>query len=95
MLGQYLRITSDDPFDSKHKSATDAEKILQHYQFKKVIEHKQMLAEIAEIIRVGEEISPKRELLAERLGIPESQVALIAYEYLMRATEPDIQSVLK
>lgn len=53
----YLRITSDDPFDSKHKSATDAEKILQHYQFKKVIEHKQMLAEIAEIIRVGEEIS--------------------------------------
>lgn len=95
VLGPWLRITSDDPFDSKHKPDCQAEKILQHYQFQKVLSHKGMLAEIAEIVRVGKEISPKRELLAERLGIPESQVALIAYEYLLRATEPNIQSVSK
>jgi len=93
VLGQWLKVTSDDPFDSRHRSAIDAEKILQQYQFQKVISHKQLLAEIADIVRVGKDISPTRELLAKRLGIPESQIALVAYEYLLRATEPDIQSV--
>jgi hypothetical protein len=64
------------------------EKIFQSYQFKKLLEGKERLAEISEIVRVGNEVRPKRELLAERLGVPEAQVALIAYEYLMMATEP-------
>jgi len=93
LLGQWVNFTSDDPFDSRHKSAIDAEKILQQYQFQKVLNHKQQLAEIVGIMKVGEEISPTRELLAARLGIPESQVALVAYKYLLQVTEPDIQPV--
>ena len=88
-LGQWLRITADDPFDSSFKPSSEVEKILQSYQFKQLLDGKARLAEIAEIARVGNEVRPKRELLAERLGVPEAQVALIAYEYLMRVTEPN------
>lgn len=88
VLGQWLRVTDDDPFDAKYKPVSQAEKFLQSYQFAKLLENRVRLDEIAEIVSVGEKVRPKRELLAERLGVPESQVALIAYEYLMRATEP-------
>ena len=47
------------------------------------------MAEIVEIFRVNSEVGSKRELLAERLGVPEAQVVLLAYEYLLRATEPN------
>jgi len=87
LIGQWLRVTEDDPFDARYRPLSQAEKFLQSYQFKKLLQNKQRLDEIAEIASVGGEVRPQREFLAKRLGIPESQVALIAYEYLMRATE--------
>lgn len=36
VLGKWLRVTSDDPFDASHKPGSDPEKILQAYQLKKV-----------------------------------------------------------
>jgi hypothetical protein len=37
VLGEWLRVTSDDPFDSSHKPGLDVEKILQAYQLKKLL----------------------------------------------------------
>ena len=94
LIGQWLRVTEDDPFDARYRPLSQAEKFLQSYQFKKLLENRARLDEIAEIVSVGDEVRPKRELLAVRLGVPESQVSLIAYEYLMRATEPTAEDQL-
>jgi hypothetical protein len=87
VLGKYLRVTSDDPFDAKHELSNEAEKVLQPYQFKKLLEQKRMQSEITSIFKESGERAEKRKQIAERLGVTEEQVGAIALDYLLQATE--------
>jgi hypothetical protein len=87
VLGKYLRVIIDDPFEAKHQQSNDAEKILQPYQFNKLLEQKRMQSEISSIFKESGERAEKRKQLAERLGVDENQVGAIALDYLLQATE--------
>lgn len=87
VLGKWLRVVDDDPFESRHKPSQAAEKIFQSYQFQKNQEEKRLHAEIADIANDGNEIRQMREKLAERLGVAVDQVNSIAYDFMMQNTE--------
>jgi hypothetical protein len=86
-IGKWLRITQDDPLETKHKLANDAEKFLQPYQFRKVLERIRSQSEITALFKGRGAMQEKRRQLAERLGVSEEQAAAIAYDYLLHATE--------
>ena len=90
-IGKWLRITQDDPFQANHKLTNEPEKLLQPYQYRKVLEGTRMQSEITALFKGSGEMQEKRRQLAERLGVPEEQVAAIAYDYLLQATaiKPD------
>lgn len=88
VLGKWLRITNDDFLNAKHKLTHDAEKIMQPYQHQKLLDESRVRAEISGIFKAGIDHQEKRQQLAERLGVPEEQVASIAYDYLLHATKP-------
>ena len=74
LLGQWLRVTEDDPFKTKYKSDCQAEKLLQSYQLKDTLEYSEA-SEIEETIRVGDEEKSnftQLKQLAERLGVLET-----------------------
>lgn len=87
VLGKWLRITADDPFDSKHKPAHGAEKILQPYQFNQQLEQQNIQTELTSILKEVSSRDEKRKLIAERLGVTEDQVVGIALDNLLQSTE--------
>ena len=92
VLGKSLRITDDDPFDSLHKPLNEADKIYQPYQFKEVIKARNRMNQISGLFQGVGERDEMRKILAERLGVAEDQVAMIAYRHLLQATEPKSES---
>ncbi len=88
VLGKWLRITDDDPFDSQHKPINEADKIYQPYQFKEVIKTRSQMAEFSRLGKNLGNLDIMRKDLAERLGVAEDQIPTIAFEHLLRATEP-------
>lgn len=87
VLGKSLRITDDDPFDSQHKPLNQADKIYQPYQFKEVIKARTRMNQISGLFQGVGERDEMRKTLAERLGVAEDQVTMIAYSHLLQATE--------
>lgn len=88
VLGKWLHITDDDPFDSKHKPLNEASNIYQPHQFKQVIKTRNLMAEISGLTKGWGDRDRMRKELAERLGVAEDQIPTIAFEHLLRATEP-------
>jgi hypothetical protein len=87
VLGKYLRVIIDDPFEAENELSNDAEKILQPYQFKKLLGQKRMQSEITSIFKESGERAEKRKQLAERLCVSEDQVGAIALDYLLQSLE--------
>ena len=87
IMGKWLRVTQDDPFEGKHKLTNDPEKLLQPYQYRKVLEGARMQSEITALFKGSGEMQEKRKQLAEQLGVSEEQVAAIAYDYLLQALQ--------
>ena len=92
VLGKWLRITDDIPFDSRHKPFNEADKIYQPHQFKDVIKTRNQMNQISGLIKGLGERDEMRKTLAERLGVAEDQVPVIALSHLLQATEPKSQS---
>lgn len=92
MLGKWLRITDDSPFDSQHKPLNEADKIYQPYQFKEVIKTRSQMNQITGLLKGVGARDDMCRTLAERLGVAEDQVATIAFSHLLQATEPKSQS---
>ena len=88
VLGKWLHVTFDDPFDSRHKPLNEASRIYQPYQFKQVIKTQGLMAEVKAMGKNLGNLDRMRKELAERLGVAEDQVPTIAFEHLLRATEP-------
>lgn len=86
-IGKWMRITQDDPLETKHKLANDAEKFLQPYQYKKVLERMRMQSDITALFKKDGELQDKRKQLAERLGVAEERVAAIAYDHLLQTLQ--------
>ena len=87
VLGKWLRITDDNPFDSQHKPLNEANKIYQPYQFKDVIKTRNQMNQITGLMKGLGEQDDMCKTLAERLGVAEDQVATIAFSHLLQATE--------
>lgn len=85
VLGKWLRITSDDPFDANHKPTNEAEKILQPYQFNKLQEQRQKQAELTATVNDSGERDEKRKQLAEKLGVTEEQIVDIVLDCLLQS----------
>jgi hypothetical protein len=92
VLGKWLRVTDDSPFDSQHKPLNEADKIYQPYQFKEVIKIRSQMNQITGLLKGVGERDDMCRTLAERLGVAEDQVATIAFSHLLKATEPRSQS---
>jgi len=90
VLGKWLRVTDDDPFDSKHNPVNEAEKILQNYQFDRLQESRRRQAEFTNAIKEGNTLREKRLKLAEQLGVSEEQVVGLAFDYLMESTSKEL-----
>jgi hypothetical protein len=87
VLGKWLRTTDTDHFDVKHSPANVAEKIMQPYQHKKLLEERGKLSDITAVFKTSIDNQKKRQDLAKQLGVLEEQVASIAYDYLLQASE--------
>ena len=92
VLGKWLRITDDNPFDSRHKPLNEADKIYQSYQFKEVSKTRSQMNQITGLMKGLGERDEMRKTLAERLGVAEDQVTTIAFSQLLKATEPKSKS---
>lgn len=87
LLGKWLRITNDNPFEQRHKLANDPEKGLQPYQSKMQEIDPRVQTTIVELFLASRDLWGKNRELAERLGVSEDQVVSIAFDHLLQATE--------
>lgn len=51
VLGKYLRITEDDPFDPQHKLSEQASNAYQEYQLQQIIATENFLRNVREVMR--------------------------------------------
>lgn len=87
VLGKYLRVRLDDPFEPKHKLTSEPQKLLQPNQQKKVEEGERMQEELLGIIKGTDERVANIRKLANRLDIPQGQVADVATDHMLQATQ--------
>ncbi|NCN88778.1 MAG: hypothetical protein GW936_04985 [Gallionella sp.] len=87
VLGKYLRVKLDDPFEPQHKLDSEPQRLLQPNQQKKVEQAERLQAELLGIVTGTDERVVTIRKLASRLGIPAAQVADVAIEHMLRATE--------
>lgn len=83
-----MRVTEDDPFDHQYHPISVPHHIFQDYQFDPAIQIPSRVTSLAQLSKNLDEANQMRTTLADRLGVPESQVDTIALNYLFRATEP-------
>lgn len=88
LLGRWLRVTDDDPFESRYKSENEPQRILQSGQHDAELKNRGYMSQIAAIIRETDRRAEQREMLAKRLGIANEQVVQMALDYLAEATKP-------
>ena len=94
VLGKWLRVIDDDPFEPKHKPANEAEKMLQTYQHEKRLDAQRKVEEISDLFKGGQEIASKRKQIADHFGIPDEQVSEIAFDYLLQSIKAKQDSEL-
>lgn len=89
VLGKWLRVTDDDPFNSKVKPENEAEKIMQPYQFKKHLEEEKRRRELEGLLKKASDRQRQEELVAAKLGISIEQVSGIALTCLLEKLEKE------
>jgi len=87
VLGKWIRVVQDDPFEHQKKPTSYSSKLLQPYQQKIQDEAVRMNKELTDIFKGSDERSEKRKQLAERLDISSSLVDMVAIDHLLAATE--------
>ena len=87
LLGRWLRVTDDDPFEPKYKSDSEPQRILQSGQHEAELKKREYLSQIAAISRETGRRTEQRDMLAKRLGISSEQVVQMALDYLAEATK--------
>lgn len=66
LLGKWLRISPDDPFNPVQKATNDAEKFLQPYQERNQADQQRLQSAIADRFLAGRELWERRRQLVER-----------------------------
>ena len=87
LLGQWLRLTEDNPFDHKYQPISVPHHIYQDYQFDPAIQIPSRVVSLAQLSKNLDEANQMRTTLAAQLSVAESQVDTIALKYLLHATE--------
>lgn len=87
VLGEWLRVTEDDPFDPKFKPLGEAYKAYQDYQFDRSILNPGRMVNLTHLRDHLDDLNQMRATLAERLGASENHVQTVALKYLLDATD--------
>lgn len=87
LLGKWLRITQDDSFDPQYKPSGVARKIYQDYQLDPAIQAPRRMVNLAQLKKNLDDLTQMRATLAERLGVSENEIEMMALKYLLHATE--------
>lgn len=87
LLGQWLRITQDDPFDPQYQPSGVARKLYHDYQFDPTIQAPGRMVNLAQLKKNLDDLNQMRATLAERLGVSENLIEMMALKYLLHATE--------
>lgn len=87
LLGDWLRITQDDPFDPKYKPIGEAYRVYKDYQFDRSILNPGGMVNLTQLKNHLDDLKQMRATLAERLGVSEDYVQTVALKYLLDATE--------
>ncbi len=88
LLGRWLRVTDDDPFEPQFKSESEPRRILNSGQHEAELRKREYMSQIAAISRETDRRAEQRDMLAKRLGIANEQVVQMALDYLAAATKP-------
>ena len=86
VLGKWLRITQDDPFDPQYKPLGVARKIYRDYQFDPAIQAPGRMVNLAQLKKNLDYLNQMRATLAERLGVSKNEIEMMALKYLLHAT---------
>jgi nitric oxide reductase large subunit len=87
VLGKWLRVIDDNPFEPNHRPANEAEKLLQTYQHDKHQESQRKVEELTDLFKGGHELAEKRKQIADHFGVPDVKVTGIALDYLLQSID--------